>query len=362
MSDGVVTVSKHDLTAFCEDVFTGLGVPDEDARVWAEVLVWANLRGVDSHGVLRIPNYVDHIDEHMINVQPHLNFDLQAGAVSRLDADLAPGPVALAAAMDAAIEQAREVHVGWCVIRNMTHAGAVGYFALQAARAGMAGIVMSASQPMMAYPGARVPAVSTNPVAIAVPGEAHAPLLLDMSTSTVSMGKVLRARDGNDEIPLDWGLDAQGKPTNDPHAVAMLSPLGGAKGAGLSLMIECLTSLAVGLPLIAPVLESGRRHHGRPINGLAAAIDISVFGDGAGYRDNVDAIARAITGLPKSDEVERIFAPGERGDAVMAERLDQGIPLPAGTVARLKPVAARLGLTVPGDRAPGAPPRPEPRA
>jgi LDH2 family malate/lactate/ureidoglycolate dehydrogenase len=113
-------------------------------------------------------------------------------------------------------------------------------------------------------------------------------------------------------------------------------------------MIECLTSLAAGLPLIAPVLESGRRHHGRPINGLAAAIDISVFGDAAGYRDNVDAIARAITGLPKSEGVERIFAPGERGDAIMAERLDEGVPLPAGTVARLRPISMRLGLKLPG--------------
>ena len=98
----------------------------------------------------------------------------------------------------------------------MTHAGAVGYFALRAAKAGLAGLVMTASQPMMAYPGSTKNVVSTNPIAIAVPGDQHSPLLLDMSTSTVGMGKVYQAQDSGREIPLDWGLDDQGQPTSDP--------------------------------------------------------------------------------------------------------------------------------------------------
>jgi ureidoglycolate dehydrogenase (NAD+) len=116
-------------------------------------LVWANLRGVDSHGVLRIPGYVERLKSKAINPAPDMRVERRSGAIAVLEADRAPGAVAMAMAMDEAIARAREVHVGWCAARNITHAGAVGYFALQAANVGMAGIVMSASGPMMAYHG-----------------------------------------------------------------------------------------------------------------------------------------------------------------------------------------------------------------
>ena len=182
----------------------------------------------------------------------------------------------------------------------MTHAGAVGYFALRAAKAGLAGLVMTASQPMMAYPGSTKNVVSTNPIAIAVPGDQHSPLLLDMSTSTVGMGKVYQAQDSGREIPLDWGLDDQGQPTSDPNKVTVLSPLGGAKGAGLSLMIECLTSLAVNNPLIEPVLRTGAALKGRPINGVAIAVDLAIFGDKDSYWEQVDALAAQLKRIAQS--------------------------------------------------------------
>src|SRR5262249_59465894 len=111
----------------------------------------------------------------------------------------------------------RQVHVGRCARRNIPHGGAADYFALQAANAGMAGIVMSASGPMMAYHGAKAAGVSSNPLAVAFPAKNRPPLLLDMSTSNVAMGKVMSARDPGREIPLGWGLDAQGRDTTDPR-------------------------------------------------------------------------------------------------------------------------------------------------
>src|SRR6516164_7120287 len=115
------------------------------ADEWAKSLVWANLRGVDSHGVLRIPGYIERLKTNAINPTPNMRVEKRAGAIALLEADRAPGAVAMAMAMAEAMACAREVHVGWCAARNITHAGAVGYFALQAANAGMAGIVMSAS-------------------------------------------------------------------------------------------------------------------------------------------------------------------------------------------------------------------------
>jgi hypothetical protein len=134
----------------------------------------------------------------------------------------------------------------------------------------MAGIAMSASGPMMAYHGAKVSGVSTNPLAIAFPAKRRRPFVLDMSTSTVAMGKIMSARDAGREIPLGWGLDAAGRDTTDPRKVATLLPLGGAKGSGLSFMIECLCSIAINNPIIAPALAAGGELDAPYLNGIAA--------------------------------------------------------------------------------------------
>src|SRR5215469_18453766 len=150
MSDNII-LAKPDLTTFAAAIFAAAGVEPQMAARWAEAVVWANLRGVDSHGVIRIPRYVDLLKKGSTNPRPQMRLERSAGAVAVLDADRAPGAIGMARAMDEAIARARQVHVGWCAAKNITHAGAVGYFALQAANAGMAGIVMSASGPMMAY-------------------------------------------------------------------------------------------------------------------------------------------------------------------------------------------------------------------
>jgi ureidoglycolate dehydrogenase (NAD+) len=144
-------IPSSDLHHFASALFAAAGVAPAMADEWAKSLVWANLRGVDSHGVLRIPGYIERLKTKAINPAPEMRVEQRSGAVAILEADRAPGAVAMAKAMDEAIARAREVHVGWCAARNITHAGAVGYFALRAANAGMAGIVMSASGPMMAY-------------------------------------------------------------------------------------------------------------------------------------------------------------------------------------------------------------------
>jgi ureidoglycolate dehydrogenase (NAD+) len=336
-------LSKSELISFVAAIFAAAGIAPAMAAQWAEAVVWANLRGVDSHGVIRVPRYVDLLKKKSINPRPALRVERRAGAIAVLDADRAPGAVGMARAMDEAIACAREVHVGWCAAKNITHAGAVGYFALQAARAGMAGIVMTASGPLMAYHGARVAGVSTNPIAIAVPGKTRRPLVLDMSTSTVSNGKVLAARDKGEAVPVGWGIDAAGHDTTDAKKITTLLPLGGPKGSGLSLMIECLASLAVGSPLISLALAGGLA--GNPfLNGVAIAVDLATIGDLENFTAEVDRLGDVITHLPRADGVDRILLPGERGDAILAEREATGIPVPAGTWTRLVAAAEGLGV------------------
>ena len=153
MDEGVKKYNYKELGKFSQAVFQYYGVGKKDSNIWSDVLVWANLRGVDSHGILRIPTYVEYLKADIINANPNIDVNLLNGATARLDADLAPGPVALDLAMQTSIEKANEFNVGWCAVSHLTHAGAVGYFSLKAARVDMIGIVMTASQPMMAYPG-----------------------------------------------------------------------------------------------------------------------------------------------------------------------------------------------------------------
>ena len=143
----------------------------------------------------------------------------------------------------------------------------------------MAGIVMTASGPLMAYHGARVSGVSTNPLAIAFPAGERPPYVLDMSTSTVAMGKLMSARDAGRDVPLGWGIDAQGRDTTDAAKVATLLPMAGPKGSGLSFMIECLCSLTVANPIVASALEAGGFLENPFLNGVALAIDLAAFGD-----------------------------------------------------------------------------------
>jgi ureidoglycolate dehydrogenase (NAD+) len=337
-------IGAEALQGFARDLLAAAGCMAEDASLWAETLVWANLRGVDSHGVLRIPRYLEWIASGEIRPRPEMKLLKAAGAIALLDADRAPGPVAMARAMEEAIAAARRVHVGWCVARGITHAGAVGHFALRAAAEGMAGLVMTASGPLMAWPGSRGAVVSTNPIAIAIPAGAHPPLLLDMATATVALGKIMSAKQGGQAIPPDWGVDADGAPTTDPAAVATLLPMAGAKGAGLSLMIECLASLAAGNPVLAPALAGRKGSH---MNGIAIALDLAAFGDPAEFTAGVDALAAAVAAQPRAAGVDRLLVPGERGDAEAERRRAAGIPLPLGVWKQLAEAAARLGVTPP---------------
>lgn len=340
-------VTEEALRSFAASLFAARGLPPADAALIARVLVWSNLRGVDSHGVLRIPGYLARIDNGLNNPTPNMKVSADFPAAAILDADRAFGQIALGKAMSVAIDKASDAGIGLCFIRRTTHMGAVGYFTLEAAAEGMAGIVIATSRPNMAYPGARTAGLATSPISIAVPGKEHAPLMLDMATATASMGKIALARDTGEALREGWAVDANGAPTTDAAKASIPTALGGPKGAGLSLMFECLTGLMVGNPLIAPFLEGAPDGKGHMQNGLAIAIDIAKFTDVGAYIGEVDRLIDALKELPKADGVDEILVPGERGDRELETRRADGIPLPQGTWDRLQQVAEPLGVGMP---------------
>jgi LDH2 family malate/lactate/ureidoglycolate dehydrogenase len=328
-------VPAAELQEFTKSVFIAAGLPSEDAALEAEVLVWANLRGVDSHGVLRIPWYVELVDRGDMNPRPKIRVEKETAATVLIDGDRALGPVVTTVAMRRAIEKARAAGIGWAVIRNTTHQGAMAYYALMAVEAGMAGIAIVCSPPNMAPFGARAAGVHNSPISLAVPAGRHRPLCLDMATSVAAGGKLSLAR--------DKGV----QPTTDAKRAKILLPFGGPKGSGLAMMFETLTSLMVGNPLLGPALfgETGAGRHRQ--NSVVAAIDIGAFTDLAAYRAEVDRLIDGLRGLPRAEGVPEILVPGEPEDRSTEERRRRGIPLPAGTVANLRSVAARFGVPLP---------------
>jgi ureidoglycolate dehydrogenase (NAD+) len=340
-------VPAAELREFTKGVFIAAGLPSEDAALEAEVLVWANLRGVDSHGVLRIPWYVELIDRGDMNPRPKIRIERETAATLLIDGDRALGPVVTTMAMRRAIEKAGTAGIGWAAIRNTTHQGAMAYYPLMAVEAGMAGIAVVCSPPNMAPFGARAAGVHNSPISIAVPAGRHRPLCLDMATSVAAGGKLSLARDKGIPLPPGWALDGAGEPTTDAHRAKILLPFGGPKGSGLAMMFETLSSLMVGNALLGPALagESGATRHRQ--NSVVAAIDIGAFTDVAAYRAEVDRLIDGLRVLPRADGVAEVLVPGEPEDRTTAERSREGVPLPAGTITNLRGVAARFRVPLP---------------
>jgi ureidoglycolate dehydrogenase (NAD+) len=338
-------IAKDVLEAFSASLLEAGGFRSDYAHQSAELLVWANLRGADSHGVLRIPRYLEMVELGVVKGNAEPAFSREFGAIAVIEGDLVPGAAGMGMAADKAVELAGKFGIGFCSITRTSHAGAVGYFAERVAKAGMVGMVMSASKPLMVYHGSRSEGVSTNPLAIAAPStNKDRPILLDMSTASVALGKVMAAKDAGRSIPSDWGVDSNGTATTDPSKVKAVLPMAGPKGSGLSLMIEVLVSVLAGNPLISTALLE-KRDAG--FNGLVIAINPEAFGLGNGFEDEIGRLAEGIKSLPPANGVDEIRLPGERGFDLAEKRLHSGIPVAAGTVARLTDEAMKRGVAVP---------------
>lgn len=345
MTDGVVHVAEGPLKAFVRDVFVNAGMGGGAADTVADVLVWANLRGVDSHGVLRMPRYLRFIEMGWLNLEPNIRLERETVATFLMDADQAAGAIAMTQAMELAITKARHAGIGWGLVKGMTHAGAIGYYTLMASRADMVGLSFVGSIPNMAYHGARAAGISTAPLAISVPGGSHAPLMLDMATAMISVGRLAQAKDAGQPIPEGSALTAAGEPTTDAAEASLPLPLGGPKGAGLSLMMECLTGVLAGAPILTPFVSGTEKGHRQ--NGVVIAVDISAFCDPADYGREIERLIGTIKSLPKAEGVDELLVPGERGDRVLEQRSREGIALNASDWARLREAAERFGLDMP---------------
>src|SRR5215472_8745951 len=342
-----VLVRADDLRALVAGVFRARGTREAEAAAVADALVWANLRGIDSHGVSRVPRYLELFDkgESVADAVPAVT--RPRAAIAIIDAHAAPGPVALNRAADEAVAAARTCGVGWASVRGTVHTGAIGYYTSLAAQAGMAAVGVVAGVPNMAYAGARGAAVATSPLSVAVPAGRHKLVLLDMATAVMALGRIAQLKAAGKELPPGVALTADGEPTTDPALAKVPTPVGGAKGAGMSLVFEMLASGLAANPIV-PAYHSGskegRRHRQ---NAFLLAVDIAAFLPLGEFTITIDETVDAIKSLPVADGTAEILVPGERGRRSHTERAAAGIPLGPKVWRELTEIATALDVPVP---------------
>jgi len=351
---GVGPISAAVLRRFCIRLLVAGGSKPRDAVIVAESLIDAELDGISSHGVSRLPFYLKRLSQGYINRRPNLRVTVEAGAASVLDADNAFGAVAAHHAMQLAISRARTFSIGLCAVKNSNHLGALSFYVRQAARRGYIGLACCNSAPAIAPPGAKDAVLGTNPLAAGFPNGSQ-PLIVDMSTSQINRSLIIEAAASGARLEPGWALDESGQPTLDAKAATKgsLLPIGGAKGFGLSLIVEVLSAVISGAsisPRITGTFTDSNRVSG--VGHLMLCINPLVLNPGFGA-DIVDLIQVLRASSPASAGT-LVRLPGDRRQRSRAESQESGIFIRLSAAAALKSVAAGYHVTLPWAVAGGA--------
>lgn len=350
MSENTRNIQAERLKAFVEELFQKGGMPAQDADWFAQTILQSNLWGIDSHGIIRVPTYFARVLRKAINPTPNLSVRELAPAVCLLDADGAAGCVASRAGMNAAIQRAAQFGIGAAGVTNSNHFGAAALYTRLAVDAGMIGISMTNVKPLIAAPGAKAPCVGNNPLSIGIPTENEAfPFILDMSMSVVAGGKLHLAAAKGERIPLDWAVDPDGRPTDDPKAAlaGFLLPVGGFKGLGLAYAVDILCGVITG-GLFADQMRSMYHQPDLPsLTGhMMIAIDLSKFISREQLRERMRYYHDFITRIPLADGAPPLCFPGEIEHNRELARGKDGIPVPISTLNELEKLREEHGVSV----------------
>lgn len=358
-------VSPGPLRSFCEEVFVRLGVERADAATTADVLVAADLRGVDSHGVARLKRYVDGLRDGVMKPRPTTRVVVETPATITYDADAGLGQPVSEAAMRKAIEKAAEVGAGFAAVRNSNHYGIAGYYAMMALEQDMIGISTTNSDVLVVPTYSRNALLGTNPIAVAVPAGKSPAYVLDMATSTVPRGKLEVYSRLEKPMPEGWATDEHGLGTSDSSLVlANLSAragggllplggegelLGGYKGYGLALLVDIMSAVLSGAAyanLVYPKTPDGKPLPAN-VGHFFGAFRVDAFRPLDEFKHDMDDLIGRLKSADKATGAERIYIHGEKEFERAAERQAKGIPLHAKVVATLTQIGEQVGAELP---------------
>ena len=352
----VPTIRDEALRAFVESVLVRLGARAGDAATVARALVDADLHGIDTHGVARLPAYVRLVDRGLLNLEAEPVLSHDGGAVATVDGDNGFGQVVGETSIDLACRLAQQYGIGWVTAINSNHFGTVGYYTRRAAARGLVAFGGTNSAAVVAPTRGITRFLGTNPLAFSVPGTEGIAIDLDMSTSSVSGGKLEQAVRTGSAIPEGWLIDAAGQPVTDPtrglSEGGCLLPLGGTelhssyKGYGLAMMIEVFCSALMSAPYGRSVgpLTSGAPTFPAQVSHFFMVLDPGRFQDPSSFRRHVDAFCDDARAQRPADEGSPVLVPGDPEASSLAQRRRGGIPLHERVVEALDDLATRFAL------------------
>ncbi len=347
------------LHTFTQQVFLNCGMPIDDAKLAADVLLLADLRGIDSHGVARLSGYVRLHQAKRANFNPTIKILHQTPSTATIDANEGLGLTVAPKAMQIAIDKAKQVGTGWVAIQNSNHFGIAAYHAMLALEHDMIGIAMTNASPLVAPTNSKERMLGTNPMCYVFPAGKHQPVVVDMATSTAANGKLEIAQRANKKVPLGWIKDKEGNDTDDPNALkngGTLLPLGsgatnaGHKGFGLSAVVDIFSGVLSGanygpwVPPFVSFLNPLPNLPGKGIGHFLGAMRIDAFRPAADFKNDMDNWIDRFKSATPIDASNPVIIPGEPEYMQHQHRLINGIDLNEIVVKDLSKLAESLHI------------------
>jgi ureidoglycolate dehydrogenase (NAD+) len=345
-------IDHKTLLAFCTELLKAAGLSLTDAQLVGTMLVATNLRGIDSHGIARLPHYLRRIRQGSIRPQPNMTLERLAPAAARLDGDHGLGHLVMHRAATEAIQLARQAGAGWVAVRNSSHCGALALFGLQIADAGMIGMAFTHVDPMVLPFGSKQGFCGTNPLCITAPRAKNGAdelesgaLCIDMATSKVPWNTVANAAMEGVPIQPGWAVDRDGRDTTRAEDVVSLYPVGEYKGSGLGLLIDVLCAMlsdsAYGpdIPKMYGDLDKTRN-----LGGLVGAIDIARFVPLERFTARVNEMLCRWGALPPAQSGGQVLYPGQPELLTRRRRLQDGIPVGLKLLQELESLGSEYGI------------------
>ena len=335
------------------------GMAQPAAASTAEIMSWADLHGIDTHGISMVPVYDERRRDGKIDMKAEPVVSRETPVSALVDGRGGLGHSNARRAMDLAIAKAKTSGIGVAVVRNSAHFGACGFYALMAVEAGLIGMVATSASGIQVAPtfGAQA-RLGTDPIAFAAPGRPGEPFLLDMATTTVAAGKIRNKANENLPTPLGWLVTAEGKPSTDPREVSkggFMTPLGGTpdgsshKGYGLSSMVNILSSALSGATMITDPMHT-KKPGTQDIGHFMLALDPGIFRDPKEFRDDVATFCDTLRATKPADPDRPVMVAGDPERRTAAQRLKSGIPVGPNLLAKVREIALAVGRTVDHDQ------------
>lgn len=320
-------------------------MPSEGAETVARCLVAADLRGVDTHGCNRLPSYMERIRQGVLDPKATPTLHEVTPVVAQVDGRNGFGFLAASLGMEKAVEMAKTYGIGMVSIKHSNHFGMSAWIVQKAIDADMMSLVFTNSSPALPVFGGRSKLLGVSPLACGAPAGKTRPFILDMAPSIAARGKIYKAKRRGESIPLDWALDGDGNPTDDPARAleGVMLPMGGPKGSALSIMMDVFSGVLSGSAFAGHVTNPYDPSKPADVGHLLMVIKPDLFFSLEEFKERMDYLYQRVVGSEKRPDVDRIYFPGELEQITQEKREKEGIPYSETEIAGLNKEAGDVG-------------------